>query len=1220
MNDIGKYCCFLDPQYDKSEKSLESLCPKCGKPYGFPLLDFPEWILDYRVIKSKGRGFYAATFLCEQGNLNQKYVLKVASQVAYEFFNKNFEDECITHMKVAADSEHIVPIRNYFDQIIKFDSIAIPCHVAVIDYIEGQTLEEYLSDNHELPARSLAQIAIDLFRIWREFNNKLKYHNDLHANNIIVQRLKDGARRAEAIEGSIRAIAIDLGSVSDDSKSDPNDFRFSDQHWLWQHLKSMLLKIREKEKNIDLVDDLDNRIAEAFERVLNYLLPAATNGRIPSADELIMIVKDYFQSRGTTPWRNALRLERLDDSYNAISLEPWFVPLLLVDPDGLWLKTICAPGPMIITGMRGCGKTMLLRALDIHARAAMRDGEQTEHVLKRLKEDGYIGLFASCISLLTIPGRPSEPTASLERLFLAYCREIIRGVRHLSDIDTDQVVSTYYDYIAEAIQLNMDCSFDKRILHSDQDLDRYIRKTIADISTSAVRLTTPPAEAFSSLAEAVKKCSYIWANSKVFFLLDDVSTRYLDPNVIEPLLSSLIFQNSECAFKLTTEAQTIEMVLRSPGLVEPARIGRDYDIFDLGYSVYEKTKEPKIDHKLFVEQILEQRVRYYVNHPPKTPRDVLGDCSLINIARTIASSTPGSLQKKAIYHGIRALSAVCVGDIGDVISIYDQILQKENNQFPVRAEVQSQCYLDFCHRRLYDLNKRDGNLKDVALTFAKASNELLRRSYLEREPDKQERLRQYTSIFVEISSGDTDFQFEWLRKLIDAGVFVLHGGASRAKNDYIDPIKQFKLTYRKLFGLSSFIGLSDRDRYELSGQKLDEWVKNSDRGFEILIENLGGIQKIDDVEEEECEESQEVSPRKPQTNPIQVYSQSLFSVNQQKDQNINTEESNNSIFPRLNVEELTAEQLSRPNIELAILGLGFEQRTLDSANRWLLNIAPKRAIVIEYPNKGKSKQIRDLISKRIPDVSVISYQDILVNGLDLPPVSTFIDITGLAKPALFWAIRSALMLTREVWFGYTRAQEYYPRDKDLEEVLTANESKDYNILLESLSKVLTGERGPYKFEPLIRLEADESLRKVLCAFASAKHERLLSLLDYREYDRLEIAIPNKGTPRRETARIAAKIAAWNLKATGIMEVNTNNLTGIINWLIDLYISWYVDKGYNVEFGLTGSKIQAVACAAVSVEYKIAQCWYVQPEGFDSKRFTKGTGESQYFRIGRNSME
>jgi hypothetical protein len=59
-------------------------------------------------------------------------------------------------------------------------------------------------------------------------------------------------------------------------------------------------------------------------------------------------------------------------------------------------------------------------------------------------------------------------------------------------------------------------------------------------------------------------------------------------------------------------------------------------------------------------------------------------------------------------------------------------------------------------------------------------------------------------------------------------VFVLEAGpdAPRTKTRDSNPITQFILTYRKLFGLSNFIGLSQRDRFELSGDDLEEWLSH----------------------------------------------------------------------------------------------------------------------------------------------------------------------------------------------------------------------------------------------------------------------------------------------------------------------------------------------------------------------------------------------------------
>jgi len=1229
MNKPGKYCCFLCPSMDYTEKLLSTLCPKCGNAYGFPLTAPPKAIGRYRIVKPLGRGFYAATYLCEFGNLNTKCVLKVSPKQVYECFEKDFGAECYTHQIVAQDTEHIVPITDYFEEEVVFDSIRLPCHIAVIEFIDGQPLDKFLETPERASARSLAQIAIDLFRILREFTHKHMYHNDLHANNIIIQQLREDTRRAEALDETIRAVAIDLGSVADASKSDPCELRFGDQHWLCRHLQRMVDKLRETGDDIDRVDDLDNRIAEALERTLYFLLPSAGAVRVPTADQLIEIVRDYF-ARGPSPWKEPLKLERFGDSYNAGALEPWYVPFLLVDPDGQWIQRMSAAGPLLITGMRGCGKTMLLRALDLHARAALKENEDVNDVLTRLQSDRYVGLFVSCMNLLITPGRP-DVAAPFERLFLSYCLAAIRAVRHLKELSREKASPVYYEHIAETIEMNMETDLRVDELKSDNDLERFLLRTIASLKKNArtCTLITSPADAFVSLGYAIRKCSPLWAAARVFFLLDDVSTRYLREGMIETLFSALLFQSPVCAFKVTTEAQTLEIALPSLGLVERAREGRDYDIFDLGADVYKKTKELKRGRKLFIEQVLVQRARYYPNHPNASPRDILGDCTLEDIARKIASTSATSKERKEVYHGISALSAVCVGDIGDVINLYELVLRKAAKQsYPVAAKIQSGCYLDFCGLRLYDLNRRETDLKNFALTFAEASHDLLVSSHRATAEGKAKRLRQYTSIYVRVTAGDTRKQFKRLRELIDAGVFVMHGGTPRTKTRDGDPIQQFKLIYCKLFGLSNFIGLAERDRFELSGKQLEEWLAHPEKGREILLRNLGvangecdGVDESD-KEREETRFDEDTNAKKEGPRQSKLLFdlpaptiEDVFSNGSEKMISLSTMPAN-----RVKLQELSPDQLTDVGIELLVLGLGFEERSLESARRLLSLITPRQAVLIKYPELGRGDDIKAIISENIADVRIVEYRDILSKGLDLPNVSTLVDVTGLAKPALFSAVRGALQRKGSVWICHTRAEQYYPLDTDIAKVLAAEESRDHYQLLDSLSEILTGEKGPYTIDGLLESDADESRRKVLCTFASAKHERLLSLLDARDYDRIEIIVPPKGTPRSEIARIAAEIAGWNFRASGTREIRTDDLHGVIDALTRQYLYWYVERGYNVEFGLTGSKMQAVACATVSVECKIAQCWYVRPKEFDPRRFTKGIGESRYFRIWRGRKE
>ena len=89
---------------------------------------------------------------------------------------------------------------------------------------------------------------------------------------------------------------------------------------------------------------------------------------------------------------------------------------------------------------------------------------------------------------------------------------------------------------------------------------------------------------------------------------------------------------------------------------------------------------------------------------------------------------------------------------------------------------------------------------------------------------------------------------------------------------------------------------------------------------------------------------------------------------------------------------------------------------------------------------------------------------------------------------------------------------------------------------------------------------------------------------------------------------------WNDANSNVTNIESNDLDGVLAFIIDRYKFWYINHGFNFEFGLTGSKLQAVACAAASATFKVSQCWYLRPDKFNPERFTEGVGETHYYEI------
>ena len=1234
-------CCFWNPKREYvPDRTLEDECPECGRTYGHPLQNPPDQIDRFKIVGVIDRGFYGAIFVAESGSLGRKSVLKVVPRGVYEAFGKDFAEECRVHNEVASGTQHLVRIEDAFDADVEFagEEESLPCHVAVLDYVEGEKLNSFIEDRSKLTATAIAQIAVDLFRLLGELENKRRFHNDLHAGNLLVRTLPPDQRRAEAIDPNILAVAVDLGSITDESRSH-EEHQTGDLHQVAHHLLTLadrLLSTPERGS------DVEYRLATALQEIARMLSPESAMQRTPKFDDLISLIYAAFDV-ASSPWKEPTGgLRAFDESYNAQTLRAWFVPQLFVDPSG-WQAELEAAGPQVITGMRGCGKTILLRSLQFHSRASLatqREEETNVPPADALAEDGYVGLYISCTRLLDRLGSPSaalhEPYA---RLFLAYAREALRALRHLREIHsgTPPVTPGASRTIADAVSAFVEDA-DVEGIDSELVLEQRLQQMQMSLERGESKhtLLAHPTVAFPHLAEAVLSCSPLWASSRIYFLLDDVSTRHLHEEAIRDLISTLLFNHEHCAFKVTTEAQTLELVLKSPGLVETARAGRDYETFDLGARINERLRQDAgRAGKEFIAEVLAARARQFPRHPSQTPEEIVGDTTLEQIARTIVSTSKAAPEKKTVYHGMTALAAVCVGDIGDVISIYEMILSRAGriDTIPVDPKIQSACFQEYCSRRLYHLSRRAGLLKDFALGFAEASHELLMQS-AERGSNAggTTRLRQYSSVYVRVTSGDQDAQLERLRELMDAGVFVLEAGpdAPRTKTRDSNPITQFVLTYRKLFGLSNFIGLSLRDRFELSGTDLEEWLSNPERTKEILIRNLTGSgngghspqQAKGNGRQEEVAPFTPSPKNQPSSNtetPLppapeaKARPQTLFELTEDRE----PEDGQIPDFARQrmpSIGEVSPGQLAELDIEAVILGRGFEERALASSRRLREAVHFPRGVLVSYDLEGCGPEVEEVARDTVDELEVTDYRDAVTNALVLPAGTTLVDVTGLAKPIIFDTIRRLLRRDGRVVVAHTAAEIHYPLNEDIAKVLDAHEKGDAYALLDALGDVLMGEARPYTFDKLLSTDADDGRQRLLCAAASPKHERLMSLLDERDYDRVDIIVPASDTPRARLARLAAEVATKNFHSSMSVELPSDDLSGTLNFVADHYQRYYAHGNFDFELGLTGSKLHAVACAAACSALRFAQCWYVRPAEFDVERFTQGVGRSRYFLL------
>ncbi len=1231
---MEKYSCFNCPNEDYTEKNLDDLCPTCNNSYGFPIDYFPDEIAGIKIVKALDRGFYGATYIGETVPFRKvvlKKVIKIIPVNLYKHHNKSFQDECDMHLQLSENSSHFIKIdTSIFHENIEIhfkNGININCHVIGLEYINGVTLKEYLLTEETIPSNTIAQIAIDLINILQDLRNNKIYHNDLHMGNIMVEKLALSKRRLNAIDENIRVVAIDLGSLHQKTKSNDDSNRIGDLHQIANSLNLLSRRITD---NPDYYDQKDWRLAFLLEEKADFLKPSITSQKQITYQNIITQIEDTVFSQ-TNPWQQELKLKSFDDAVNAQSLRPWYIPSLIVDKNDNWLNRISVRGPQVITGMRGCGKTMLLRALEFHARIRYQNDEEKKDknlIVKRLKDESYLGLYVSCVKLLEFDShiKKDENLEIFEpysKLFIGYTIQAIYAIRHFKDeMSTGSVRNDFYKPIASVLRSLINDSEDIDNITSDYDLEIKLKKYLNSLSDgqSKYRIKVHPKIAFPQLAESIRKSSTLLSNFYIYFLLDDLSTRYLGDKNILILISELLFQDESCAVKFTTEAQTLEMVIKAPGNKSQAKIGRDYTVFDLGEEVNKIVHENPNEGKQFIEEILYKRSKFHAHHPQNTkPSIIVGDTTLKSIAESIVKKEKAS-EKKGIYHGMSALTAVCVGDLGDVITLYEHIISKikDGRKFPVDMEIQNQCFLELCNSRLYDLNRRDTRYLDFVESFADASHHMLLQSAVRQSKSKQHELRQYTSIFINITYGNKKKQYEQVRELIDNGIFNFQGGpaASRTNRQGLKPQHQFKLVFRKLYGVSKHIGLSSADRFELSGKALADWLENPKKGKEILISNLNSIK------EEELSELLSKKYLKVESEVEKVKIESLqldlFSENNDtKTSQISEKKERLDFSFILNklpiVSSIKKTQLLKEQIDVVVIGLGFEDATLKSAIE-LAKYKPKKVVFIQFDSVGKTKEIIQEFKKNgVKETIKVKFDEFRQGKIDLSG-NILCDVTGLPKAVIFEVLKKSLITNKSVYLSITEPESIYPLDNDIKNVLSKKNTKDTSDLLNEISKLLKGESGKYKIINLLPHYTNISDPRVLFSFASAKHERLYNLLDNRDYDKINIVIPKGNSPREELSSIAANFALRKYNNAIIHEIQENDIVGILEQLAKDYYTYFMVNNFPFEIALTGSKYQTISAAIFCSLFNVSQCWYIQPEKWDIDRFSNGAKNTLLYKV------
>lgn len=1214
------YSCFLHPRIKSSDHP--GTCPECGRKYTFPLDSSPKYIGNLTVLSSIGRGFYGATYKVENPRTKGTFIVKVVPKATYsedKGYSKDFDKEIENHRKATELRINVPRLVDAFESLVEFGDINIECFCIQMDWINGVTLKEFKKST-QLTSNRIAQIAYDLFDFLRQIDPIQIHHNDLHDGNIIVEVTAGESGRLIAIDHTVRTYVIDFGSMSEKERSGGSHLR--DITWIVTHAQEMIDFYWQLAKESNHQSDL--RVLA----LLNGLISTCKGREQVRESEIGGYCNEVYNivMRSDSPWNYPKTLGTPSDFYNAQPMPSYYAPSLFYDPSDKWTKKVISPGPMLLTGMRGCGKTLLLKSLHFFARAEKRAMESNEEREKRVHSDSFVGFFVSASTLLTDP-KSMEMHLPNHKLILAFSVDLVRCLRYceldrIGKIDYAEV-ERFCKTLKSLINWFESPSNTHDIVAIEMSIEDALLRSREISDTTAGSLNV--FEAFDFLAQRVQSVIDIWKNKHIIYLLDDLSTRYLKQSNVDEVLSQLSHQAERFSFKISTETPMLH--LRTGG-GEISQLDRDYVEFDLGNEVIQVLKTSGTD---FVENVLRRRLGLTQEYTDISPSELLGNQTLSEVALSLAKDESG--KRRGSYWGIKALGTLSTGDVGDSILMFHHMLIKLDPEKIRRKEMippktQDAVIFEFSERKLRALANQKKLFYDHAVSFAQASQVEMRKSYQKTKKDKNKKIRQYSEVFLRVDPEEVDDLFKQINELVESGVFVYAGATPRSKMPGRTSPLFLKLAYRKILGVTNLMPISYKDRFELSGKAVKNWLTAPTPDKLIRTVDSGGVEPdlFEDTKwdwNDPSEIDQETIAR--EAMKIDEAKRPSLQVNLD-----NFEGSGNapSKLP-MDIESFALRSLvSNDIIGKNIVGaLGFEDRSVGTWKNILSLGKPSTVTMILYEEEGYKNQILEILGNAGIPVEIVKYDDLVkTNGLsmiDIEPVTRFVeklrkndtvlDITSMNKPLIYLLTSEILKSKRKVGIIHTPAQEYLPPSKKIEKTLSLLET-DLPKFFDEADKLVEGELEPQSKMTVWQNRNPGSTVYLVC-FMSLKYSRVKKLLDELPVELLDIIYPmssdGQDSPRSKFAANIAEILVGESGNTWPTE--SNDHLGAFYKLRELYSQYSLESGINFEIGLTGTKMHTVAAGMLGSFVSFSGVYYT-PVHFDPKKYTYGTGKSSYTEL------